>query len=173
MPTEVPMNRSRRSVLAGPAVAARALFSLLVLVALAAPGPPLAAEETFRIVVDSVSDARTRTAANDTSGRLTLMPRLDGEGLADAKAYRIRVTAAADDTGRDLLPEELATASWEENPAGEGLWIHLANPARGATAVTVTGTVDLWMPKRDPRRPTPTKKSVVSVPFALKGVPLP
>jgi hypothetical protein len=173
MPTEVPMKRSRRAVLAGPTEPARALFFLLTVVALAAPAPPLAAKETFRIVVDSVSDARTRTAGNDTSGRLTLMPRLDGEGLADAKAYRIRVTAATDDTGHDLLPEEPAAAPWEENPVGEGLWIQLASPARGATAVTVTGTIELWIPKRDPRRAIPTKKSVVSVPLELKGVSLP
>ncbi len=167
------MNRSRLAVLPGPAVGAGALFLLLARVALAASAPPLAAEETFRIVVDSVSDARTRTAANDRSGRLRLMPKLEGEGLEEARAFRIRVTAATDDTGHDLLPEEPAAAPWEENPVGEGLWIHLASPARSATAVTVTGTVDLWMPKRDPRRARPTKKSVVSVPFELKGVPLP
>lgn len=164
------MKRSPRTFLPGPAIAAPILFFLVTLVALA---PPLAAQETFRIVVDSVADARTRTAANDTSGRLTLMPKLEGEGLEEARAYRIRVTAAADDTGRDLLPEEPAWAPWEESATGEGLWIHLGSPARAATAVTVTGTVDLWMPKRDPRRATPTKKSIVSVPFELKGVSLP
>jgi hypothetical protein len=162
------MRRSDELLFAGLAAAAIAAAA-----AVAALTRPLAAEETFRIVVDSVSDARARTFANETSGRLTLMPKLDGEGLADAKAYRIRVTAATDDAGRDLLPEEPAPAPWEENAAGQGLWIHLASPARGATAVTVTGTVDLWMPKRDPRRATPTKKSIVSVPFELKGVSLP
>ncbi len=167
------MKRSRRAVVPGAAIAAPTLFFLLTLGALVAPAPRLGAGETFRIVVDSVSDARTRTAANDTSGRLTLMPKLEGEGLEEARAFRIRVTAATDDTGHDLLPEEPAAAPWEEDPVGEGLWIHLASPARGATAVTVTGAVDLWMPKRDPGRARPTKKSVVSVPFELKGVPLP
>lgn len=135
--------------------------------------PPLAAQETFRIVVESVSESRSREASNETAGRLTLMPKLEGEGLAEAKAYRIRVTAATDDTGQDLLPEEPAAAPWEENPAGEGLWIRLASPARRAGAVTVSGTVELWMPKRDAKRASPTKKSTVSVPFELKGVPLP
>ncbi len=138
-----------------------------------AVAPSLAAQETFRIVVDSVAESRSREASNETAGRLTLMPRLEGEGLADAKAFRIRVTAAMDDTGHDLLPEEPADAPWEENPAGEGLWIHLGTPARGAGAVTVSGMVELWMPKRDAKRAFPTKKSVVSVPFELKDVPLP
>lgn len=167
------MKRSRRAAIPGAGLAAPTLFFLFTLGALVAPAPPLGARETFRIVVDSVSDARTRTAANDTSGRLTLMPKLEGEGLEEARAFRIRVTAATDDTGHDLLPEEPAAAPWEEKPVGEGLWIHLASPARGATAVTVTGTVELWMPKRDPRHASPTNRSVVSVPFELKGVPLP
>lgn len=138
-----------------------------------AVAPPLAAQESFRIVVDSVSESRSRGASNETAGRLTLMPKLEGEGLADAKAFRIRATAAKDDTGHDLLPEQPANAPWEENPAGEGLWIHLGGSARGAGAVTVSGTVELWMPKRDTSRAFPTKKSIVSVPFELKDVPLP
>ena len=104
--------------------------------------PPLAAQETFRIVVDSVSESRSREASNETAGRLTLMPKLEGEGLAGAKAFRIRVTAAADDTGRSLIPDEPEQAPWEESATAEGLWIHLASPARGASAVTVTGAVD-------------------------------
>lgn len=144
-----------------------------LLVALGALAPPLAAEETFRIVVDSVADSRALSASNDPSGRLTLMPKLEGDGLAEAKAFRLRVTAASDDTGRSLLPDEPGPANWEENASGEGLWIHLSSPARGAATVTVSGTVDLWMPKRDAKSSVPTKKSTVSVPFELKGVPLP
>jgi hypothetical protein len=135
--------------------------------------PPLAAQGTFRIVVDSVAESRSRTASNDLAGRLTLMPKLEGEGLGEAKAFRIRVTAAQDDTGQSLLPEESAPAPWEESATAEGLWIRLASPARGAASVTVSGTVDLWVPKRDATRSSPTKKSIVSVPFELKDVPLP
>ena len=151
----------------------RRLAAAALAVAAATVAPPLAAQETFRIVVDSVSDSRERSAAGDTSGRFTLMPKLDGEALAEAKAFRIRVTAAEDDTGRSLLPDEPEPPRWEESAAGEGLWIRLASPARGAETVTVTGTVDLWMPKRDAKHAVPTKKSIVSVPFELKGVPLP
>ena len=154
----------------GLAVAAPALAVLLALVTVA---PPVAAQATFRIVVDSVAESRSREASNETAGRLTLMPKLEGEGLEDAKAFRIRVTAAEDDTGRSLLPEEPELPPWEESATAEGLWIHLASPARGATTVTVAGTVDLWMPKRDAKRAFPTKKSIVSVPFEMKGIPLP
>lgn len=149
------------------------LATLATFASFPASARPLAAQESFRIVVDSVSDSRARTAAGDASGRLTLKPKLEGEGLADAKAFRIRLAAATDDTGRDLLPDEPAPATWEESATGEGLWILLASPARGAEAATISGTVDLWIPRRDPKRDAPTKKSTVSVPFELKGVPLP
>lgn len=99
---------------------------------------PLSAQGTFRLVVDSVSESRERGAASDTAGQLTLMPRLEGEGLGDAKAFRIRATAAKDDTDRDLLPEEPPAARWEESTSGEGLWIRLASPARGAATVSVS-----------------------------------
>ena len=153
--------------------AASAALAVVTLATLVTVAPPLAAQETFRIVIDSVAESRSREASNETAGRLTLMPKLEGEGLEEAKAFRIRVTAAEDDTGRSLLPDEPALAAWEESATGEGLWIHLGNPARSAATVTVAGTVDLWMPKRDAKRAFPTKKSVVSVPFELKGVPLP
>lgn len=126
-----------------------AVATLSVAAAAAAVAPPLPAQGTFRIVVDSVTESRSREASNETAGRLTLMPKLDGDGLEEARAFRIRVAAAADDTGKDLLPEEPAPARWEENADGEGLWIRLASPARSAATVTVSGTVDLWAPQRD------------------------
>lgn len=135
--------------------------------------PPLAAQETFRLVVDGASEVRERTAGGDVSGHLTLVPRLEGEGLAEAKAFRIRVTGAKDDTGASVLPEEPVATAWSESASGEGLRLRLASPARGASAVTVSGSVDLWLPKRDPSRGVPTKKSTVSVPFEMKDVPLP
>ena len=112
---------------------------------------PAAAQGTFRLVVDGVTDSRARTATGDAGARLTLMPRLEGEGLAEAKAFRLRVAEARDDAGRPLLPDDPEPMVWEESPAGAGLWLRLAGPARGAASVTVSGTVELWVPSRDPR----------------------
>lgn len=118
--------------------------------ALVAAAPRLGAQGTFRLVVGTVTESRSRTASNETGGRLTLVPRLEGEGLGDARAFRIRVAAASDDTGRTLLPDEPAPPTWEENAAGPGLWLVLASPTRRASSVTVTGTLELWVPGRDP-----------------------
>ncbi len=118
--------------------------------AFVAAAPLLEAQGTFRLVVGTVAESRSRTASNDTGGRLTLRPKLDGEGLGEARAFRIRVAAASDDTGRSLLPDEPEPPKWEENAAGPGLWLVLASPARGASSVTVTGTLELWVPGRDP-----------------------
>jgi len=127
-----------------PASLAAAAFALAV------AAPPAPAEGTFRLVVDRLTESRARTAANEASGRLTLMPSLEGEGLAEAKAFRLRVAAAKDDTGRSLLPEEPEPSPWEESPAGPGLWIAVQSPARAASSVSVSGTVELWTPGRDP-----------------------
>lgn len=116
---------------------------------LAIAAPPLAAGGTFRLVVDTVTESRSRTAANDTSGRLVLRPKLQGDGLEEAKAFRIRVSSAADDAGTSILPEGTEPARWEESASGPGLRIVLASPARAAASVTVSGAVDLWAPGRD------------------------
>lgn len=125
-------------------------FAAALAASLALAASPTAAAETFRIVVDTVTESRERTAGNDVSGRLVLRPKLQGEGLEEAKAFRIRVAAASDDAGTSLLPDEPEPARWEESAAGPGLWIVLQSPVRSAAAVTVSGTVELWAPGRDP-----------------------
>lgn len=166
--------------LAAPAAAAAFAFLLA--------GPPAAAQGTFRLVVDSVTDSRARTSSNDTSGRLTLRPRLEGDGLAQARACRLRVVEASDDTGRPLFPEEPQPAAWETSPSGAGLQILLTSPSRGAATVAVKGVVELWVPSRDRSSRARVEKalgergfdaslvttrSVLKVPFELSGVPLP
>lgn len=144
-----------------------AILPGLAATALALAAPLFAGEATFRLVVDSVAESRSRSAAGETDGQLTLMPKLEGAGLEEAKGFRIRVTAAKDDTGRSLVPDEPGPARWEDGATGPGLWLRLASPARGATTVTVTGTVELWAPARD-------RASEVRVPKALArpGKPL-
>lgn len=153
------MNR-RRSLAAGLAVS----LSLAAL--------PAAAQGTFRLVVDTVTESRERTAANDTSGRLVLRPKLLGEGLEEAKAFRIRVAAAVDGAGASILPDEPEPPRWEENASGPGLWITLASPARAAAAVSVTGAVDLWTPGRDPAAEVKVPKAVTRAgrPLVAKGL---
>jgi len=126
------------------------ILGCLAVAAAALGATPAPAQGTFRLVVDRLTESRARTATNETSGRLTLMPKLEGEGLAEAKAFRLRVAAAKDDTGRVLLPDEPEPSPWEENPAGPGLWIAVQGPARAASSVTVSGTLELWTPGRDP-----------------------
>ena len=86
---------NRREALAAGLAASLAIAAL-----------PLAAGGTFRLVVDTVTESRSRTAANDTAGRLVLRPKLQGDGLEEAKAFRIRVASAADNAGTSILPDE-------------------------------------------------------------------
>ena len=121
-----------------------------VALALAAATARVDAQGALRLVVDAVAESRHRSASNEAEGRLTLQPKLEGDGLADAKAFRLRLATAVDATGRDVLPEEPEPSRWEERPSGPGLWIVLASPARRAASVTVSGTIELWTPSRDP-----------------------
>ncbi len=134
--------------------------------ALAVAGVRADGQGAFRLVVDGVAESRHRNASNETGGRLTLQPKLEGEGLADAKAFRLRLASAADATGRDVLPEEPEPPRWEERPSGPGLWIVLASPARGAASVTVAGTIELWIPSRDPGA-----EAAIPRAFARPGAP--
>lgn len=137
--------------------------------ALGALAPPLAAQGSLRLVVHAVAESRSRSASNETSGRLTLQPKLEGAGLAEAKAFRLLVATAVDDTGRSLVPEEPEPPRWEERASGPGLWLVLASPARGAATVDVSGTIELWMPGRDPGAEVTIPKALVRPGRALSA----
>ena len=112
--------------------------------------PEAAAQGDVRVAISKVQDSRSRYQANDASARLTLFPKLEGAGLAGARGYRLTVTGAKDDLGNALAPDSTAPTKWTSKPDGMELWLKLAGPARGASTVTLSGTVEAWIPSRDP-----------------------
>lgn len=112
--------------------------------------PEAAAQDEVRVAIFKVQDSRSRYQANDASARLTLFPRLEGAGLAEARGYRLTVTAAKDDVGTVLTPDPEGPTKWTGKPDGMELWLKLSGPARGAATVTLSGTVEAWIPSRDP-----------------------
>ncbi|MBI5444463.1 MAG: hypothetical protein HY900_25035, partial [Deltaproteobacteria bacterium] len=62
-------------------------------------------------------------------------------------------------TGKALL-EQPWTSDWKNMNVSPDLWIRLRNPERGASTVTVTGSIGLYVPGRDP-------EADVKVPNAL------
>lgn len=133
-----PLGASNRPALAG------ALLGLVL------AAPPAAAQGDLRVTFPTVKDSRHRLGATDPSGELVLFPRIDGTGIEGAKGYRIKVTGAKDDAGNPLLPDSDEPRKWAEKPDGMDLWLKLKLPPREASSVILSGTLEVWIPSRDP-----------------------
>lgn len=129
--------------------------------------PEAAAQGDVRVAVWKVQDSRSRYQTNDASARLTLFSKLEGAGLADAKGYRLTVTGAKDDLGNALAPDSDKPTKWTGKPDDTDFWLKLAGPARGASTVTLSGTVEAWIPSRDPASGVKVEKF-----YAKAGKPL-
>jgi len=112
--------------------------------------PEAAAQGDVRVTFSKVQESRSRYQTNDASARLTLFPKLEGAGLAEAKAFRLTVTGAKDDLGNALVPDPDKPTKWTGKPDSSDLWLRLAGPARGASTVALSGAVEAWIPSRDP-----------------------
>jgi len=103
--------------------------------------------QDLRVSAGTIEDRRT---TGKFFGGLEVELKLTGDDLADAKASRVLLKKAVDETGRDLLPEEKKEPDFQTS-GGSDLRISLKNPARGATALKeISGEVQLFTPSRDP-----------------------
>src|SRR5438477_10622212 len=74
------------------------------LLALRLPAGPARAAENVRVTAGTIDDDR-RTSAK-FGGGLELELKLTGDGLEGARAARVVVKKALDESGRDLMPEK-------------------------------------------------------------------
>ena len=75
----------------------------------------------------------------------------DGDLLNDAKAFRVTLTKAVDDTGFDLLNSEKFGPEFQRLEGNGTFKLKLKNPARKAVAIDeLTGEAELFVPKKDP-----------------------
>lgn len=119
------------------------VFVLALSLAVAAP---LSAQD-LRVSAGTIEDRRT---TGKFFGGLEVELKLTGDDLADAKAKRVIVNKAVDETGRNLLPEERKEPDFSTS-SGSDLKVSLKNPARGSTALKeISGHVELFTPSRDP-----------------------
>jgi len=121
------------------------LARLLVLVLSVAP---LArAQSNVGVEIDEVVDNRVNVG--DFTGNLELRVKLTGSGLDKATAARILVKEAKDDRGTDLARSDKPDFFPREYNQGS-LAFSVAQPARAASTVRLKGTVELYVPSRDP-----------------------
>lgn len=140
-------------------VALGALFAL-------GAASPAAGQSNVKVVVAEVDD--DRISAEMATGGLVLTLNLAGDGLDDVKSARIRVKEAKDDTGRSLVSSKASRAEFSDRNTNAGnIQVNLESPPRSAVSVRVSGTADLFIPKRDPN-------SLVKVPgfLARPGKPV-
>jgi hypothetical protein len=137
------------------------------LLGLSLVAPDAAAQDDVRVTFSKIQDSRSRYQTNDASARLTLMPKLEGAVLAEAKGFRLTVTGAKDDLGNALAPDSTEPTKWTSKPEGMDLWLKLAGPVREASTVTLSGTVEAWIPSRDPASEVKVEKF-----YAKAGKPL-
>jgi hypothetical protein len=106
--------------------------------------------QDLRVSAGTIEDRRT---TGKFFGGLEIELKLTGDDLADARAARVRLTKALDESGRDLLVEKKGEEDFQKS-SGSGapdLKISLKNPARSASAIQeISGEVQLFAPSRDP-----------------------
>lgn len=117
-----------------------------------------------KVVLEDLVDDRYAGGAQ-TSGLIAVL-KLEGKGADDYPAGRAFVKEARDDTGRSLLPEKRSTPRFRKLNGGSGLRVDLVAPPRSARTVSLSGTVELFVPKKDPA-------CVVKVPNALAKLDVP
>lgn len=104
------------------------------------------------VKVTQVTDRRTKGSFS----QLQIVCELPKIASTDVAASRVIVSAATDDSGRDLVDHESGEPSMDNNMRPEAsrpasVSMTLKNPDRKATRVTeVRGDVELYMPGKDP-----------------------
>ncbi len=145
-----------------------ALPGLLLVVA--AAGNPLLAQANVRVGVDEVTD--DRCSPGPFPANLELKVKLSGDGMDGVQGVRLVVKGAKDDLGNALAPKETLRADFESPDSSLAGKIDLKSPARKASSVSVTGTVELFAPKRDPNAVVTVEKAFAKLdkPLSSKGL---
>jgi hypothetical protein len=121
----------------------RALAFLVLSVSLAAH-----AQTGVGVEIDDVTD--NRVTAGVLTGSLELRVKLKGSGLDKATAARVLVKEARDDKGNALSTDRLNDDFTARDVNGGLLGVSVGSPARAAKTATIKGTVELFVPSRDP-----------------------
>jgi hypothetical protein len=131
---------------------------------------PARAQSAVGVDLDEVVD--NRISAGPWSGSLELRVKLRGLGLEKATAARVIVKEARDDVGT-LLAEKPSIPDFMPRDYNSGLLqFTVRTPPRSARSVKVKGTVELFVPGRDPNSIVKIDKALskLDVPLASKAL---
>lgn len=105
------------------------------------------AQSGVGVEIDEVVDNRM---SGEWASSLDLRLKLKGTGLDKASAARIVIKEAKDDKGNVLKPSTLGNDFTPREYNSGTVQTQVASPSRAATKVTLKGTVELFVPSRDP-----------------------
>ncbi|HEU4387437.1 MAG TPA: hypothetical protein VFV34_06545 [Blastocatellia bacterium] len=113
------------------------------------------ASQTFAQVKVEPGNLKETRRTDGFFNQLEVELKIAGTGLKDAKALRVVVDKAIDDTGKSLVTEKTAGASFKEVDSTETetkLDVELANTERRASALKeISGSIEIFVPARDPQ----------------------
>lgn len=127
------------------------------------------AQSGVKVALDEVVD--NRITEGMMSGTLQLKVKLEGTALEKVTAARILVKEARDSSGKTL--EAPKPPDFTDRNVNAGiLEISLPSPPRSAKSVSVKGTVELFVPSRDPAATIKVDKplSKLDAPIASKAL---
>ena len=123
------------------------------------------AQSGVKVTVSDVTD--DRMSSDMLSGSLQVQLNLEGSGMDKVVAARAIVKEARDDRGTNLAKDKKVPDFRDRNVNGGVLEVSLDSPPRAASSISMKGTVELFMPSKDPA-------AVITIPkaFAKMDKPL-
>jgi hypothetical protein len=117
-----------------------------------------------RVEIDDLTDNRmsySNTSQFQVRGGLELRVKLAGNGLDKISGARVIVKEAKDDTGRSLIEANPSIPDFMPREYNSGtLQLSVLQPERKATTVRLKGTVELYVPARDPNASVKIEKAL-------------
>ncbi|HUR79145.1 MAG TPA: hypothetical protein VM733_00160 [Thermoanaerobaculia bacterium] len=120
----------------------RALAILLML------SLPVFGQTNVHVELDDVTDNRMNT--DMFTGSLELRVKVDGTNMDKATAARVLIKEARDDKGNDLAKDYKPADFFAREYNNGALTFSLTSPARNASKVKLKGSIELYVPSRDP-----------------------
>ena len=146
-----------------------AVFSLLCLLF---PVGVLA-QSGVRVELDEVVDNRMSTDPNEKfqmHGSLELRVKVTGKDIDKAVAARVLIKDAKDDKGNSLVASSSSPPDFFPREYNNGtLQVATRQPARAASSVVVKGTVELYVPGRDPNASLKVDKALAKLDAPLSS----
>lgn len=117
------------------------------------------AQSGVGIELDDITD--NRVSMDGFTGGLELRVKVTGSGLEKASATRVIVKDARDDRGTVLADGKADPPDFFPREYNSGtLQFNVRQPARAASTVRIKGTVELYVPSRDPNATVKVAKAL-------------